>query len=83
MSDMRAKMVINSVKTFKDFDQEELILSAVCKNEPYDEIGSDENNTYALFTPMAEMSMVVNNPNLLGKFKEGQAFYIDFTETSR
>lgn len=30
-------------------------------------------------TPQAECKMTVNNPELFGKFTEGQKFYVDFT----
>lgn len=74
---MRAKLRVNDVEPYDG--GENLSFSAVSKSEPYDEKGSDENNTYASFTPMAELKMTVNNPNLLGKFEVGQEFYVDFT----
>lgn len=74
---MRAKLKVTNVEPFDG--GENLSFSAVGKSEPYDEKGSDENNTYASFTPTAELKMTVNNPNLLGKFKVGQEFYVDFT----
>lgn len=74
---MRAKLKVSKVVPFDG--GENLSFRAVGKSEPYDDKGSDENNTYASFTPTAELTMTVNNPNLLGKFKEGQEFYVDFT----
>ena len=74
---MRAKLKVSSVEPYPG--GENLSFSAVGKGEPYDEDGSDENNTYAQFTPSAELTMTVNNPNLLCKFKVGQEFYVDFT----
>ena len=41
--------------------------------------GSDENNTFAKWTPAAEMKISVANPALWDKFKPGDEFYVDFT----
>jgi len=77
---MRAKMKVMSVE--KCGEGENLQMSAVCKSEGYDDKGSDENNTFAKFTPQADMSMHINNPELVGKFTPGQELYVDFTEVS-
>lgn len=45
----------------------------------YPEDGLDENNTFAKYTPQASLSMTINNPALVGKFKLGDTFYVDFT----
>jgi len=52
---------------------------AVAKSDGYPEDGSDENNTFAKFTPTADLTMVINNPALYGKFEIDQEFYVDFT----
>jgi hypothetical protein len=75
---MRAKMRVVEVK--ENGDSEELIMTAVCKNE-YDETGNDENNTFAKWTPSANLDMHINNPNLHGKFEVGQEYYLDFTKS--
>lgn len=51
--------------------------SKVSKGYPPD--GSDEDNTYAKFSPMADFRLVITNPSLLGQFKPGQKYYIDMT----
>lgn len=81
MSEMRAKMKVDNVEVFGEGNSrtEQLTFSAVCKSEPYGEDGSDENNSYARWTPSASLNMSVNNPALHGKFKPGQEFYVDFT----
>jgi hypothetical protein len=76
---MRAKMRVAAIGTHEGIVQEDLTFTAVSKNEAYPEDGSDENNTFAKFTPMAELKMTVNNPALIGKFTVGQEFYVDFT----
>ena len=78
MTKMRAKMKITDITTNEDGDQEDLNLSAVCKGQ-YDETGTDENNTFARFTPAAELQMSIMNPALHGKFNVGDTYYLDFT----
>ena len=73
---MRAKMVIRSIQQSEGC--ETLDLGAVCKNEGYDENGLDENNTFSKFTPAADLSMTITNPELLGEYNQGQEFYVDF-----
>jgi len=79
---MRAKFRVDDVSTTRDRDgniyAEVLTFKAVFKSE-YPDDGSDENNTYALWTPIAKLEMFVQNPALLGKFSVGQEFYVDFT----
>lgn len=75
---MRAKMKVTSVVSHSE-TFEELTFNAVSRNEGYPEDGSDENNTYAKWTPSAELKMSITNPELIGKFSIGQEFYVDFT----
>jgi hypothetical protein len=75
---MRAKMRVRCVELLDD-GSEHIRMSAVCKNEGYDTDGIDENNTYARFTPSADLSILVNNPVLVGKLQNGQEYYVDFT----
>jgi hypothetical protein len=79
---MRAKMVLQDVKKYPtegETTQETLSFSAVAKSEAYPDDGSDEDNTYAKFTPNASLSITVNNPALLGQFAVGEKYYVDFT----
>ena len=75
---MRAKMKVASINYHSD-SCETLEFHAVCKNDGYPSDGSDENNTYALWTPTADLKMCITNPALTGKFEVGQEFYVDFT----
>jgi len=76
---MRAKMKINRID--KQYEgQETLHLSAVARSDRYPDDGSDENNTYAKFSPSGALSLTVANPALLGKFSEGEEYYLDFTK---
>lgn len=85
MSTMRAKMRVSQVETFKNSDGtstvgERLKLNAVAKNGSYPSDGSDEDNSFARWTPSAELTISISNPELFGKFSIDQAFYVDFTE---
>lgn len=57
---------------------ETLQFHGVSKNEGYPEDGSDENNTFAKFSPSVSMSFHVANPALIGAFEPGDTFYVDF-----
>lgn len=74
--EMRAKMRVSSVQ--KHGDGESVSFSAVGRNEAYPDDGSDENNTFAKFTPSADARLYIANPDLLGKFSPGDTFYVDF-----
>lgn len=74
---MRAKLKIQFVRLAQG--QETLYFTAVCRDTAYPADGTDENNTFAKWTPTAELNMTVTNPSLFGQFKPGQEFYVDFT----
>lgn len=80
---MRAKMQVHTVKRIVGHDGnvtgEELSFYPVCGNAPFGPNGESEDNTFARYTPSGSMSLTVNNPDILGKFKPGQKFYVDFT----
>lgn len=75
---MRAKLKVTKIELFESC--ENITMSAVCRSNGYPGDGSDEDNTYAKFTPTASLTMTINNPALLGKIKPGQKFYVDFIE---
>lgn len=78
MTAMRAKMKINHIE--RRFEgQETLYLNAVSASQ-YPEDGSDENNTYAVFSPSGMVSLTIANPALLGKFAKDEEYYLDFTK---
>ena len=74
---MRAKLQIESV-TLRN-GHEQLKFHGVCKTGPYPEDGLDEDNTFAKFSPSVGLDITITNPALLGQFKPGQKFYVDFT----
>lgn len=77
MSTMRAKFVVTDVQKFDT--GERVAFRAVGRSDAYPEDGSDEDNSFAKFTPAAELSIYIANPALFGQFEAGQKFYADFT----
>lgn len=77
MSNMRAKFVVASVERFGT--SEKLKFQAVAKSGSYPADGTDEDNTFAKWTPQAACEVHVTNPALLGKFEPGKKYYVDFT----
>ena len=76
---MRAKMAVQSVSKQGDA-QESLSMGAVTGKGPFGAKGESEDNTYARYTPSGSISLSITNPALIGRFKVGQKFYVDFTE---
>jgi len=70
---MRAKLTLYSICSYGN-NRATVVFNTVydCNNKP-------EDNSYAKFTPSAELKMEVSNPELLAKLKPGQKFYVDFT----
>lgn len=77
MTTMRAKFRLSSVNKLEGC--EILTFHAVAKPNGYPEDGSDEDNTYAKFSPSAKCEITVANPALHGKFNAGETYYVDFT----
>lgn len=82
---MRAKLRVMDVTTYKHPDTnettyEKVRFAAVGPNCSYPADGTDENNSFALWTPQADLNMFINNPVLFGRFLIGSSFYVDFTE---
>lgn len=75
---MRAKMQVSKVERFTGSDR--ITCNAVCRSGSYPADGSDEDNTYAKFSPQGELTLTIANPALLGTIEPGQKFYLDFTK---
>jgi hypothetical protein len=79
---MRAKLRVSNIKPYRDSDgkvtQEHVQFHAVAAST-YPEDGSDENNTFAKFSPSAVLDIDICNPALFGKHYIGDEFYVDFT----
>ncbi|GAA2888283.1 hypothetical protein GCM10010837_47810 [Aminobacter niigataensis] len=74
---MRAKMKVSRVERWEGADK--VTMNAVCKPSGYPTDGSDEDNTYAKFSPQGELTLTIANPALVGKIEPGTTFYLDFT----
>lgn len=81
---MRAKLRIGSVIPVGQVDgvttAERLVYHGVSKSAAYPADGSDEDNTFAKFSPSVLLDIQVTNPALIGKFTVGDTFYVDFTK---
>ncbi len=77
MTFMRAKMRVSEVKRSEGSDV--VKMHAVAKSGSYPADGSDEDNSYAKFSPSGELELSIANPALLGKIQPGTKFYLDFT----
>ena len=81
MAVMRAKMYVASV--MKDVSRgeggsETLTMYPVAGT--FDKDGNSEDNTFARWSPSGKFEMTITNPNLFGKFKAGEKYYLDFTK---
>lgn len=77
MPKMRAKMELASITQHATC--EVLRFHAVsAKSYPAD--GSDEDNSYAKFSPQASLEITIANPALIGKFAAGEKYYVDFSK---
>lgn len=81
MTDMRAKVRLNHIDQRHLPGQETLHFNPVAASK-YPEDGSDENNTYAKFSPSGSFQLTVANPALIGKFAVGEEYYVDFHKVS-
>jgi hypothetical protein len=77
MPAMRAK--VKCVTSALNEACDEVTFRAVCKSGSYPADGLDEDNSYAKFTPTAEFKLTITNPALMGTFRPGRVFYVDFT----
>ncbi|MBE2212160.1 MAG: hypothetical protein J0M00_26495 [Burkholderiales bacterium] len=74
---MRAKFAVAQVEKLET--GERISFHAVGRSGTYPEDGSDEDNSFAKFTPSADLTIYIANPALFGQFDAGQKYYADFT----
>lgn len=85
MPTMRAKLQIGFVQENfhgpdKSKSSETLNMHGVCRTNGYSDTGGlDEDNTFAMYSPCANLAISIANPELFDKFKVGDKFYVDFT----
>lgn len=75
---MRAKCRVAEIVPYGS-GADELRFSFPAKDGGYPADGSDEDQSFSTWTPSANLSMVIKNPALVGTFKVGDTFYLDFT----
>jgi hypothetical protein len=78
---MLAKVRVGSVAPFQHEGatvQERLVFHGVAKSGGYPDDGSDEDNTFARFSPSLLVDLQLANPALFGKFQPGDTFYLRF-----
>lgn len=80
MKKMRAKLVVNHIAP--GATSERLSFNAVAASA-YPSDGSDEDNTYAKWSPSAELGITITNPALIGQFAVGEKYYVDFTPADK
>lgn len=54
----------------------------VSKSSAYPDDGTDEDNSFAKFSPSVNLTMQIANPALFGKLEVGATFYVDFSPVS-
>lgn len=82
MTKMRAKMRVGAITPFLTngvVTAEKLAMHGVSRSTAYPEDGSDEDNTFAKFSPSVDLNIMIANPALIGGFEVGETFYVDFT----
>ncbi len=84
MNVMRAKMRVGNIQEHfygpnGTKSQETLTMHAVAASK-YHEDGSDEDNTFAKFSPSAELKITIANPALFDAFKVDEKYYVDFSK---
>lgn len=79
---MRAKFHVTAVTPFKspagELQSEKITFAAVAGK--FDQEGTSEDNTYAKWTPSADLNIQITNPALFGAHAVGDVFYVDFTK---
>jgi hypothetical protein len=81
---MRAKLQVGSVFAHRNSEtgevaSETLSFFGVSRSDGYPADGSDEDNTFAKWSPSVNLQIQITNPALFGKFEPGQKFYVDFS----
>lgn len=81
---MRAKLrvlnsVVNEGPPGEPPHSEQLTFCGVSRSDGYPDDGSDENNTFARWSPSVSLDITIANPNLIGALRVGEEFYVDFS----
>jgi hypothetical protein len=74
---MRAKFFIQSITKTASAETLEMLPVTPGKFGPS---GESEDNTYARWSPSGNLRLTITNPDLIGTFTPGEAYYLDFTK---
>ena len=59
-----------------------IVAHPVCRDGGYPSDGSDENNSFAKWSPSGRFEITITNPALSNRIQVGDVFYVDFTPAS-
>lgn len=77
---VRASMPVKNGSCPDGTPAETLRFAPVCGNAPFGKNGESEDNSFARWTPSGLIELQVNNPDIVGKIKNGMEFYVRFEE---
>lgn len=78
---VRAKFFVKSIQHFHNSDPKAVcaeVKLAPCYGS-YPGGDSEENKSFAKYTPQGEMAMTITNPAAIEFFEIGKPYYVDFT----
>jgi hypothetical protein len=64
---------------YRDSKETDVPVREITMNAVYDDGMAKENASFAEATPSGTIMFTLNNPDLVGEFKPGQIYYVDFT----
>jgi hypothetical protein len=76
MTKMRAKLKVTDVTRHSETCEQLKFCGVSASQYPAD--GSDENNSFARWSPSVALDISITNPALIGSFEIGDTFYVDF-----
>jgi len=84
---MRAKMRVADINTYPrgegPITQQTLVMYAVARSDSYPADGSDENNSYARWSPSGRLELTIANPALFDAFEVGEEYYLNFIKAEK
>lgn len=71
---VRAKFKLNAITDMAGWSAKKMVFDAVCNSS------TEENKSFAKYTPSGRLEITVDNPSALEQFKLGGYYYLDFSE---
>ena len=78
---MVAKFKVTKIEQAHNSETQQITMMAVT-DKPFNPDGESDDNSFAKWTPSGELRMTITNPKLVGVLKEGQKYYLNFTEAA-